>query len=586
MKFSLFLLKYLNKIEIKNQKMVKMNLKKIRRNVKLEKVKEKVKMTREDFLEKLKEIQKIKCETQTLELKSAEYGCPKRLYDTLSGFSNQDDGGIIVFGVDEEAGYKEKGVYDPQDLQKRINEQCLQMEPVVRPLLTVLEKDGKSFVAAEVPGIELAERPCYYRGKGRLKGSYVRVGDSDEPMTEYEIYSYEAFRRKYQDDIREVPRATKLSLRQEALEEYIRKLKEGKPNLAGLTDEEICELLSITRNREVTLAAILLFSLYPQAYFPGLCITAIVVPGTEIGETGEAGERFLDNRRIEGSIPQMLEEALQFVRKNMRNKTIIDPETGLRNDRTDYPIAAVREAIMNALVHRDYSIHTESMPIQLLMFEDRMEIRNPGGLYGRLTVDQLGRMQPDTRNPALAMALEVLGITENRYSGIPTIRRAMKEYHLREPQFADERGSFVVTFYRETVKESRRDSVGEGFYREASRTRPDYTKIFGETEQEGFRVSESQMDYHVSKRVADPYIAGDEAGLLEFCRIPRTRQEISEFLGLSSTTYAIQTYVNPLVERGLIRLSIPDKPGSSRQRFVSAMREIDGVGKQGDSYEK
>ena len=424
----------------------------------------------------------------------------------------------------------------------------------MRPLLTVLEKDGKSFVAAEIPGIELAERPCYYRGKGRLKGSYVRVGDSDEPMTEYEVYSYEAFRRKYQDDIREVPRATKLSLRQEALEEYIRKLKEGKPNLAGLTDEEVCELLSITRNREVTLAAVLLFSPYPQAYFPGLCITAVVVPGTEIGETGEAGERFLDNRRIEGSIPQMLEESLQFVRKNMRNKTIIDPETGMRNDRSDYPIAAVREAIMNALVHRDYSIHTESMPIQILMFEDRMEIRNPGGLYGRLTVDQLGRMQPDTRNPALAMALEVLGITENRYSGIPTIRRAMEEYCLPEPQFANERGSFVVTFYRETVKERRRDS---------------YIDLLSGTGQEESQINESRAEYQAGERRIDFGVATDEAGILEFCRIPRTRQEIGEFLGLSSTTYAIQTYVYPLVKRGLIRLSVPDKPGSSKQRFTT-----------------
>ena len=402
----------------------------------------------------------------------------------------------------------------------------------------------------------------------------MRVGDSDEPMTEYEIYSYEAFRRKYQDDIREVPRATRLSLRQDALEEYIQSLKKGKPNLAGLTDEEICELLSITRNREVTLAAVLLFSPYPQAYFPGLCITAIVVPGTEVGETGESGERFLDNRRIEGSIPQMLEEALQFVRKNMRNKTIIDPETGMRNDRTDYPIAAVREAILNALIHRDYSIQTESMPIQILMFEDRMEIRNPGGLYGRLTVDQLGRMQPDTRNPALAMALEVLGITENRYSGIPTIRRAMAEYHLREPKFADERGSFVVTFYRETVKARRQNGVGGFFFGKDDRTESDYTEMFDGTEQGEFQLRESQLEYHVNRgRAGDP-VTADETGLLEFCRIPRTRQEISEFLGLSSTTYAIQTYVNPLIERGLIRLSVPDKPGSSKQRFTSAMRGV------------
>ena len=82
--------------------------------------------------------------------------------------------------VDEEYDYKEVGVYDPQDIQKKINEQCLQMEPVVRPLLTVVEKDEKFFVSAEIPGIDLVERPCHYKGQGRLKGSYTRIGDSDE----------------------------------------------------------------------------------------------------------------------------------------------------------------------------------------------------------------------------------------------------------------------------------------------------------------------------------------------------------------------------------------------------------------------
>ena len=100
-------------------------------------------MTSEELYETLLTIQKMRCETQTLELKSAEYGCPKRLYDTLSSFSNQDDGGMIVFGIDEEKNYKETGVYDTQDIQKKINEQCLQMTPVVRPLITVVEKDGK-----------------------------------------------------------------------------------------------------------------------------------------------------------------------------------------------------------------------------------------------------------------------------------------------------------------------------------------------------------------------------------------------------------------------------------------------------------
>ena len=478
-------------------------------------------MTSEELYETLLTIQKMRCETQTLALKSAEYGCPKRLYDTLSSFSNQDDGGMIVFGIDEEKNYKETGVYDAQDIQKKINEQCLQMTPVVRPLITVVEKDGKKFVSAEIPGMDLVERPCYYQGRGRLKGSYTRIGDSDEPMTEYEVYSYEAFRKKYQDDIREVPRATMAALDQKSLNQYITLLKQGKPHLSSMKDEMIYELVSIKRNNEITLSATLLFSPYPQAYFPQLCITAIVVPGTELGETGLAGERFLDNQRIEGNIQDMLSGALQFVKRNMRTKTIINEKTGQREDRTDYPVTAIREAVINALVHRDYSIHTEGMPIQLIMFQDRLEIRNPGGIYGRMRVDQLGKVQPDTRNPALASALEVMHITENRYSGIPTIRMEMDRYQLEQPEFVDERGSFIVRLYHKTKEKT-----------EAIHT-------------------EEAMD------------------LILFCKTPRTRKEICEYLGLSSVTYAIQKHVLPLVEAGQLKMSLPDKPKSPRQLYYS-----------------
>ncbi len=479
-------------------------------------------MTTEELIEKLELIQKLKCETPTLEIKSAEQGCPKHLYDTLSSFSNQDDGGIIVFGVDERQNYKEVGVYDPQDIQKKINEQCLQMEPVVRPLLTVAEKDGKYFVSAEIPGVDISDRPAFYQGKGRLKGSYVRVGDSDEPMTEYEVYSYEAYRKKYQDDIRGIERASLASLNQESLSKYIELLKTGKPRLAAIPDSEIYELMSIKRDNVVTLSAVMNFSPYPQVYFPQLCIIATVIPGSEMGVIGEQGERFVDNQRIEGNIPEMLDGAMQFVSRNMRSKTIIDAQTGKREDRTDYPIVAIREAILNALIHRDYSIHTEGMPIQLIMFDDRIEIRNPGGLYGRIRIDQLGKVQPYTRNPVIASELEVLRITENRYSGIPTIRRTMHEYGLPEPCFLDERGCFIVRLY----------NSGERMY-----------------------INQNEV------------IKNNE--LVLFCKTPRTRKEICEFLGMNSVTYAIQTYVMPLVEQGIIKMSIPNKPKSPKQLYYS-----------------
>ena len=399
-----------------------------------------------ELRELLTQVQNLHAETQTLELKSAARGCPTRLYDTLSSFSNQDEGGTILFGVDEQSGYAETGVYDAQDLVKHVTEQCNQMTPVIRPVFTTLAIDNKVFVSAEIPGVDVSDRPCFYTGKGRLKGSYIRVGDADEPMTEYEVYSYEAFRRKYQDDVRTVERANPGVLDRVLLDEYLIKIKKERPNLAMLDNRQVYELMSVTKENVPTLAAVMLFGFYPQAYFPQLCILASSVPGTEMGQLGAEGERFLDSQRIQGTLTQMLAEAMTFIHKNTKTKIIIDPETGKRSDRSDYPEAAVREAVLNALVHRDYSIHTEGMPIQLLVYEDRLEVRSPGGLYGRLRVDQLGKVQPDTRNPVLAVAMEALGETENRYSGIPTMRRELKQAGMQPPEFRNERGTFVVCF--------------------------------------------------------------------------------------------------------------------------------------------
>ncbi len=483
-------------------------------------------MTNEELFEKLEYIQNTKCESTSLEIKSANMGCPTRLYDTLSSFSNQDDGGIIVFGVDEDDNFKEVGVYDAQDLQKKVSEQCLQMQPVVRPLMTVVEKDGKSFVSAEIPAADITDRPVFYQGKGRLKGSYIRVGDHDEPMTEYEVYSYEAYRKKYQDDIRIINRASFDSLDKLALMDYINALKHNKPNLSNLSDEMIYDLMSIKRGDDITLASVLNFCPYPQAFFPQLCIIATVVPGVEVGELGIEGERFLDNMRIEGSIPEMVDGAMKFLIKNMKTKTVIDPNTGKRDDRYEFPLIALREAVINALVHRDYSIHTEGMPVQIIIFSDRIEIKNPGGIYGRIRVDQLGKVQPDTRNPVIATELEMMKVTENRYSGIPTIIKAMHENGLTPPEFLDLRGNFIVKFYKK----------------------------------------EALIEEMIARE--------DINGIVKFCRTPRSRHEIAEFLGLESVSYAISNYVAPLIEKGEIAMTIPEKPSSSKQMYYAVYKRL------------
>ena len=114
------------------------------------------------------------------------------------------------------------------------------------------------------------------------------------------------------------------------------------------------------------------------------------------------GQRFSDSKRLEGNLPELLDGAVSFVNSNMRTALRVEQNTGKRVDIPEYPMDAVREVVLNALVHRDYSRYTENMPIQLTMFSDRMEVHSPGGLYGRLTLDQLGKVQPDTRNPFLS----------------------------------------------------------------------------------------------------------------------------------------------------------------------------------------
>ena len=126
--------------------------------------------------------------------------------------------------------------------------------------------------------------------------------------------------------------------------------------------------------------------------------------------------------------------------------------------------------------------------------------------------------------------VETLGKTENRYSGIPTIRFAMEDRGLPEPVFLDQRSECSVALYN-GERSAMENDTGE---------------------------------------IAERKNAQDEKGLLEFCRTPRTRSEIIEYLDIASGQYALRRYLDPLVESGAIRLTMPDKPRSPKQQYVTA----------------
>ncbi len=164
--------------------------------------------------------------------------------------------------------------------------QALQMQPVFRAVFTVAEIEGKMVVSAEISECDIFEKPCFYKGSGRLRGAYIRVGEADMPMTEYEVYSYEAFKRKIQDELRPVLRASMDSLDPDALAEYFLKLKKAKPNLAKQSNEKILKLQGITEQGIPTVAGIMMLGEFPQAFFPQLSVTAMVVDGTRFGGLG------------------------------------------------------------------------------------------------------------------------------------------------------------------------------------------------------------------------------------------------------------------------------------------------------------
>lgn len=252
------------------------------------------------------------------------------------------------------------------------------------------------------------------------------------------------------EDLKAVRRSGLEDLNQDKLTNYLQNIKENKPNLAKFSDEKILELSGIiTKSDDTiypTLAGMMIFGLYPQGYFPQLFVACCQVPGKKLGDLGEVGQRFDDNKRVEGTIEEMLQGTLSFLRKNMKNKVVINPKTGIREDIPEYPMNALREAVANALIHRDYNI--TGAYIQVYMYDDRIEILSPGSLYGTNKIKDLGENKMmEIRNETILRILEEYdSFVENRHTGIPTMKEEMKKAGLPEPIFEEDRNSFRVTF--------------------------------------------------------------------------------------------------------------------------------------------
>ena len=219
-------------------------------------------METKEIIEAVEYIKKYKTETNRIEVKKAFGGFPT-CYDTFSSFSNKY-GGIIIFGIDEDKDFEITGVYDMNDLQRKISSLCRDsMEPIIRPDILPVEYEGKQLLAVKVDEISQNKKPCYYKPKGLRGGSYTRIGDSDSLMTDYEIYVLQSYKDHIFEDIRPNKRASLDDLNKELLEEYINKVKMEKPNFAKNDYNKCLKLSGITDISEdniyPTLAGTLIF---------------------------------------------------------------------------------------------------------------------------------------------------------------------------------------------------------------------------------------------------------------------------------------------------------------------------------------
>jgi len=412
-------------------------------------------MNVQELKEIINNLQGMGADSARIEFKAAEHGFPKTLWETFSAFANTPGGGLVVLGVSETAaGLKAVGVSQPEKFEKDAASLCDQMVPPLRPLIETHRIGGRAFVTIEVPEVSFKEKPCFYKGSGMMSGSFVRVADGDRKLTQYEIQGFLDGRGQPQYDIEPVPDTTRNDLDPSLIGEFLAQVRRRHPKMATWDDQKILQTFRVLTDKSgpetATLCGLLCFGVHPQSFFPGLVVHVLAYPTETEGQVGPHGERLLDDVKVEGPLLTMIPEAIAAVKKNLSKKSFV---TGLlREEAWQYPELFLREAVVNAVAHRDYSPFARGTAVQIKIFPSRLEITNPGGLFGPVTEDRLGEHGLQAaRNSFLMKLLEdapVPGegrpVCENRGTGIPSMIVTLRKAGLETPEFIDGRSHFRV----------------------------------------------------------------------------------------------------------------------------------------------
>lgn len=336
----------------------------------------------------------------------------------------RNDGEIV--GIEPEAKGANKKVSDELGVHIR--------PPLLNPSVAVLEIGGRQVIVIEV--LESMDKPhvAYKSGYGEK-----RVGATNQELTRAEhewMLQQRSLRLAY--DRQPVPGAQFEDLALDRVETYLRHRRHS-PRLRGDVrgpEETLRAVGLLARDDTPTVAALLLFGEYPQRFFTQASVTAAHFRGNEVDN-----RRLLDRADIEGTVGDQIEEAVRFVLR--RSPVVSRIEDVRRQDIPRYPEPAVREAVANAVIHRDYRLPAT---VSVQIFDDRLEVWNAGGLVQFASVEEL-LAEPHSypRNELLMRTAQDLKLVERLASGIRQIQEAMRANGSPTPIFEAGPDSFKVT---------------------------------------------------------------------------------------------------------------------------------------------
>jgi ATP-dependent DNA helicase RecG len=378
-----------------------------------------------------------KGESRTLELK-ASTGKLRTAFETLCGFLNTE-GGTVLVGVKPDKTIVGQQVADKT--KQKIAARLGNLEPFSPVNVDYVSIPGNEELQVIVLSVEDGgpEKPFVYDGR-----PWERVETTTQKMAQekYErmLMAREKNRSKWESEV-----AKGYTLDDLDEEEILRTRRLGiennrMPESAKNDPEQILKRLNLMENGQLLNAAVVLFAKKIGPYYPQLNLKMARFAGNDKSE-------FIDNQSLKGHAFKLLEEGMMFQRRHLPIAGKIPDNSLVREDDPLYPVKALREALVNAICHRDYRHSGGS--ISLAIFDDRLEIASFGSLPGDLKAEELKRDHRSVlRNPLIAGAFYMRGLVERWGRGTQDIIRLCVDAGKAEPEFSEEPGPFVQVTFR------------------------------------------------------------------------------------------------------------------------------------------